>query len=125
MRLLLDSHAFLWWLVGDKRLSATARRAIADGSAEVTVSAATIWELEVKSAAGRLDLGGLDLLLELGKEGFDELPIAARHAAHAARLPPHHSDPFDRVLVAQALGESLTLVTKDDALRAYGVPRLW
>ena len=125
MRLLLDSHAFLWWLVGDERLSATARRAIADASAEVAVSAATIWELEVKSAAGKLDLGGLDLLLELGKEGFEELPIAARHAVHAARLPAHHGDPFDRVLVAQALGENLTLVTKDDALGAYGVPRLW
>ena len=121
MRLLLDSRAYLWWLADDARLSAAARAAIADSRSIVHVSAATIWELAIKAALGRLDTGGADLTDEIAANGFVELPISARHAAKAGALPRHHDDPFDRMLIAQALSESLVLVTLDRAFRAYEV----
>ncbi len=121
MRLLLDSHAYLWWLADDARLSAAARRAIADSRSIVHVSAATIWELAIKAALGRLDTDGADLTDEIAANGFVELPISARHAAQAGGLPSHHDDPFDRMLIAQALSEELTLITRDPAFRVYEV----
>lgn len=121
MRLLLDSHAYLWWLADDARLSAAARAAIADSRSIVHVSAATIWEVALKAALGRLDTGGADLAGEIAANGFVELPISARHAAEAGALPRHHDNPFDRMLIAQALSESLVLVTRDRAFRAYEV----
>lgn len=121
MKLLLDSHAFLWWLIDNPRLTAMARRVMADSSSAVYVSAATVWELSVKAALGRLDLGDLDLADEIEANDFIDLPIAARHGAAAARLPRHHADPFDRVLIAQAELEGLTIVTRDAAFNAYGV----
>lgn len=121
MKLLLDSDAFLWWLAEDSRLGAEARHAVADPSSTVHVSAATIWELSIKAALGKLDLDGADLAEEIGENDFLELPITARHAATAATLPRHHGDPFDRMLIAQAQVEGLTLITRDPAFRAYGV----
>lgn len=121
MRLLLDSHAYLWWLANDARLPAAARAAIADSRSIVHVSAATIWELAIKAALGRLDTGGADLTDEIAANGFVELPITARHATEAGALPHHHDDPFDRMLIAQALSEELVLVTRDRAFRAYEV----
>ncbi len=121
MRLLLDSHAYLWWLANDARLPAAARAAIADSRSIVHVSAATIWELAIKAALGRLDTGGADLTDEIAANGFVELPITARHASEAGALPRHHDDPFDRMLIAQALSEELVLVTRDRAFRAYEV----
>jgi len=121
VKLLLDSHAFLWWLAGDRKLGAAARQAVADPAATVFVSAATIWELSIKAALGRLDLGGADLVEEIAGNAFVELPINARHALAAAYLPRHHGDPFDRMLVAQAQIEGLTVVSRDAALRAYEI----
>jgi PIN domain nuclease of toxin-antitoxin system len=121
VNLLLDSHAFLWWLAGDPKLSAEARRAMADPSSVVHVSAATVWELSIKTSLGKLDLDGADLVEEVEENDFIELPITARHSLAAASLPRHHEDPFDRMLIAQAQLESLTIVTRDSLFRAYGV----
>jgi PIN domain nuclease of toxin-antitoxin system len=125
MKLLIDSHTFLWWLADDERLSARARAAIADPRNAVSVSAATIWELEIKRTLGRLDVGEADLVREVGENGFSELPVRSRHAAAAASLPAHHADPFDRMLVAQARDEGLVCVTVDRAFEAYGTATLW
>lgn len=122
MKLLLDSHAFLWWLTEDPKLSAEARKAVADPLSVVHVSAATIWELSIKAALGKLDLDGADLVEEIGENDFVELPMTARHSLAAATLPRHHEDPFDRMLIAQAQLEGLTIVTRDAEFRAYGVP---
>ncbi len=125
MKLLLDSHAYLWWLADDGRLSKAAREAVADPGNAVLVSAATIWELEIKRALGRLDAGDADLVAEIEANRFGELPVHAPHAAEAAGLPPHHVDPFDRMLIAQSRLEGLVCVTRDAVFEAYGVPTLW
>jgi PIN domain nuclease of toxin-antitoxin system len=125
VRLLLDSHTFLWWLADDSRLKDGARRKISDPESLVFVSAATIWELTIKAALGRLESGDTDLVEEIGENGFVELAITARHAEQAGRLPRHHDDPFDRMLVAQAMVEGLTCVTRDPAFSKYAAPTLW
>lgn len=120
MRLLLDSHALLWWLNDDTRLSLEARRAIADPESSVFVSAATVWEIAIKINAGKLRTPGpFDEALEASR--FQTLPITARHALVAGQLPKVHGDPFDRMLIAQAQTESLTLVTRDRAIQEYGI----
>jgi PIN domain nuclease of toxin-antitoxin system len=124
VRLLLDSHAFFWWLADDPKLSAKARQAIADPASVVHVSAATVWELSIKAALGKLDLDGADLVRELEANDFVELPITALHSQGAANLPHHHNDPFDRILIAQARIEGLTIVTRDPAFHAYEVALL-
>jgi PIN domain nuclease of toxin-antitoxin system len=124
VRLLLDTHAYLWWLADDPGLSAAARSAIAAPESIVHVSAATIWEAEIKAALGRLDTNGADLADEIASNGFVELAITARHAASAGRLPRHHADPFDRMLVAQARSEGLLLVTRDRQVTDYEVDLL-
>ena len=121
MKLLLDSHAFLWWLAEDPKLSAGARQAVADPSSIIHVSAATVWELSIKASLGKLDLDGADLVEEIEENDFVELPVTARHALTAAALPSHYGDPFDRMLIAQAQIEGLTIVTGDPAFRAYGI----
>ena len=123
MRLLLDTHILLWWLTDDPQLVEPARGAIADASAHVLVSAATAWEITVKQAAGRLEAPE-DLLDVLTANRFDTLPITAAHAIGAGRLPPHHADPFDRMLIAQAQEEGLTLVSADRRFTDYDVDLL-
>jgi PIN domain nuclease of toxin-antitoxin system len=125
LRLLLDSHAYLWWLKDDRKLSAAAKAAIADPQNAVWVSAATIWELEIKRAMGRLHVGGSDLAAEISANEFGELPVRASQAVAAAHLPARHSDPFDRMLIAQAQAEGLVCVTADPAVAAYGAATLW
>jgi len=125
VKLLLDSHTYLWWLADDPSLPRSARGAVADPSNVVFVSAATIWEIEIKRALGRLDAGDADLVAEIPENGFMELPVQARHAQAAARLPRHHDDPFDRMLAAQSRLEGLVCVTKDPCFEAYGVACLW
>lgn len=113
MRLLLDTHVLLWWLADDRRLKALERRAIADRNALVYVSAVTVWEIAIKRNLGRLDLDVELLEQELLSGGMIELPMKWRHAKVSAALPHHHEDPFDRMLVAQAQTEGLTLVSYD------------
>ena len=121
MRLLLDTHVLLWWLAADPTLSAGARDAISDPDAEVLVSAASAWEISIKKALGLLDAPP-DLEPMLERHGFIALPIDVRHALLAGELPRHHEDPFDRMLVAQAQIEELTIVSRAGRITAYGVP---
>jgi len=122
-RLLLDTHVFLWWQAAQPRLTTAARQSIATASV-VFVSAASAWEAAIKAALGRLRIPES---IEAGaiRSGFEKLPITFSHAESAARLPPHHADPFDRMLIAQAQAEKLTLVTHDRRLAAYDVDALW
>ncbi len=128
MRLLLDTHAFLWWIADDERLSPRAAALIADGSNEVLVSAASAWELVVKSALGRVEVPTpVDRFLtaQMQTNAFVPLPIHMRHALGLAALPDIHRDPFDRILIAQAVAEDLTLVSRDRVLRSYPVTVEW
>jgi PIN domain nuclease of toxin-antitoxin system len=122
VRLLLDTHVLLWWLDDDPRLDPSAADAIA-GAEIVAVSAASAWEIGIKQAIGKLT-GPDDLPAELATNGFTELPVTIAHAMAAGALPQHHTDPFDRMLVAQSRLEGLTLVTRDDRLADYGIARL-
>lgn len=123
MRLLLDTHVVLWWHRDDRRLKRAARQAIATADI-VWVSAVSGWEIAIKSALGRLRLHA-PLPVLLGVDDFTELPMTLGHAARLEALPAHHSDPFDRMLAAQALHEQATLVTRDRAFAPYGVTALW
>jgi len=113
----------LWALEDNPRLLASTRTAIADPENPVWVSAASVWELAIKRARGRLKID-VDLSAETTEAGFDTLPITVEHALAAAALPPHHDDPFDRMLVAQASLEGLTLVTRDRRMAPYRVSLL-
>jgi PIN domain nuclease of toxin-antitoxin system len=119
LRLLLDTHVLLWW-ARREALAEAARHAVADPGNQVLVSAASIWEAEIKAAGGRLHLGR-NLARESEVRGFEQLAITFAHAVHAARLPAHHGDPFDRMLVAQAQLEGLTLVSRDPVFDQYSV----
>ncbi len=122
--MLLDTHAFLWWLSDDPKLSTAARDAIRDPHAIVHVSAASIWEIAIKAKLGRLHVRDGNLATEIEANGFVELVITARHAQSAGALPRHHDDPFDRMLIAQAQLEDLVVVTHDRKFRRYGVQLL-
>ena len=124
MRLLLDTHVILWWLADDRRLRGPERHSIANRDALVYVSAVTLWEIAIKRNLGRLDLDVEVLEQELQAGGMLELPINWRHAKTTAALPHHHQDPFDRMLVAQAQTEGLTVVTYDKAFADYDVALL-
>lgn len=123
MRLLLDTHAVLWALGQPAELAQDARAAIEDGKNEVLVSAASAWEVAIKRAAGKLESPD-DLADAIKAAAFRPLAITVEHALAAGALPPHHSDPFDRMLVAQAVIEGLTIVTRDARLARYGVATL-
>jgi PIN domain nuclease of toxin-antitoxin system len=123
MRLLIDSHALLWWLEGGERLSAEAREAIMSRHNEVAVSVASLWELAIKQSLGKLRIEA-DLREHVRYNNFAELPVLGEHASAVRTLPRNHGDPFDRLLVAQARCEGLTLVTRDRRLASYDVPVL-
>lgn len=123
MLLLLDTHAFLWWNADDPTLGPAARAAIADGDNLVFVSAATAWEIAVKRASGKLEAPG-NVTDWVREGGFIPLPIEIEHAVLSAELPDHHRDPFDRLLVAQAAIEELTLVTSDPEIPKYEIATL-
>ena len=122
MKLLLDTHVLLWWLADSARIEGEAATVI-EKAERVLVSAASVWEIEIKRAKGKLAAPD-DLREQLASSGFGELGITAEHAEEAARLPEHHNDPFDRVLIAQSRIEGLTLVTSDEAILRYEVPLL-
>ena len=128
MRLLLDTHAFLWWVADDARLSKRARGAIRARQEACLLSIASCWEMAVKISLGKLALTSpLDRFVpeQLAVNGFGLLPIAFEHVAHVASMPFHHRDPFDRLLVSQALADDLGLVSADPIFRKYGVTRVW
>lgn len=120
MRLLLDTHIFLWWLSDWERISEPARAAIADPGNEVFVSAVSGWEIGIKKAKGRL-VAPDDLAAVVDEKRFEHLPLTFAHAERAAALPSHHRDPFDRMLIAQAQAEGLVLVTRDSRMADYEV----
>ena len=128
MRALLDTHAFLWWVLDDPRLSSTCRTFVGDGSNDVLLSAAVAMELSVKAGNGRLDLPEpIEKFVpnRLAAEGFQGLAIELRHALRAGILPWIHRDPFDRLLVAQAQVESLPILTIDPVIAQYEVETIW
>ena len=118
MRVLIDTHLLLWSLASPGKLPAKARQRIE--SSEVFASAASIWEVSIKSALGKLQANPAEVLSGIEPAGFDHLHITGEHAAEVARLPHVHKDPFDRLLVAQALVENMILLTDDDTLGGYG-----
>ena len=128
MRVLLDTHTFLWWLDGDRRLSRRAHRTIADQANTVLVSAASAWEIATKARIGKLP-GALEVAADiagcLAAQQFDSLDITVLHAQRAGRLPGAHRDPFDRMLIAQAQIEDLPVVSNDTVFDDYSVTRMW
>lgn len=120
MRLLLDTHVVLWWLNNDRKLGPHLRALIEDGANDILVSSVSVAEIAIKRSLGKVTTPA-DLLNVLAEEGFRELPLLATHAAALEHLPLHHRDPFDRMLVAQALTESLAVASHDAAIQRYGV----
>jgi PIN domain nuclease of toxin-antitoxin system len=128
MRLLLDTHAFLWFISGDEHLSAQARGLIEDETNDVVLSVASRWEMAIKVSLGKLNLSSpFESLIpeQLASNAIDVLPIIFAHTARVAMLPFHHRDPFDRLLIAQSLVERMPLVSNEALFDAYGVQRVW
>ena len=128
MRLLLDTHAFLWFLLDDPGLSETARNLIADPANDIEISPASYWEIAIKIGLGKYSLPEpYDTFMEreLAENDFRILPILPRHTSVLTTLPLHHRDPFDRLLVSQAISEGIPLVSNDPALDVYTIQRLW
>jgi PIN domain nuclease of toxin-antitoxin system len=127
VRLLVDTHVWLWMVTGDERLTDDVRATLEAPGSEVYLSAAAVWELAIKAAAGKLKYSGspaVQIPIHVQRSGVLPLPVTIDHAIAAADLPPHHRDPFDRMMVAQARLEEMTLATADRRLAAYGVPLL-
>lgn len=124
MKLLLDTHAALWWLSDDERIGADVARAITADANQVLISAVVVWEVAIKRSLGKLDAPP-DLAPTLLQAGAQPLPVTLDHAAAVGELPWHHRDPFDRLLVAQALTEDAAIVSRDEPLSAYGVTIIW
>lgn len=128
MRLLLDTHTLLWFVLNDQQLSRAADAVITDPSNDVFVSPATYWEIAIKVRKQKLDLfAPYDDFIRRGitENDFEILPIETRHTSQLTTMPLHHNDPFDRLLIAQALVEQMPIVSVDVAFDAYGVTRLW
>ena len=123
MRILLDTHIFLWWNSDPRMVAGVLRQVIAEPDNQIYVSAASVWEIGVKRAIGKLAFTQRIVQSVLGHR-FELLPISGDHAEHAAELPPHHTDPFDRMLIAQADLERMLLATQDAKILPYGVPTL-
>ena len=124
MRLLLDTHAALWWLTGDERFGAEAEQQISDATNQVLLSAAVVWEVAIKRSLGKLQAPP-DFGPTLVGAGAQPLPVSLDHAAAVEELPWHHRDPFGRLLIAQATVERAALVSADEALAAYGIRVVW
>jgi PIN domain nuclease of toxin-antitoxin system len=128
VKLLLDTHAFLWFVTSDPQLSETALDLIAEPTNEILISPASYWEIAIKVSLGKYPLSvPFEKFFQEGIDGSDMaiLPIEVRHAAVLASLPMHHKDPFDRMVVSQGIAEQIPIVSADAALDAYGVQRLW
>jgi PIN domain nuclease of toxin-antitoxin system len=128
VKALLDTHTFLWWNMADEQLSQTAREIIADGSNEIYFSAASAWEIAIKTAKGRLVLPedpAAYIAKRLQLHHFSPLPVEVSHAAQVYALPRHHDDPFDRLLIAQAQMEKMVLLSADPEIQKYEVETIW
>ena len=128
MRLLLDTHALLWWLTKSPLLPVSAQNLLRSRQNTVSVSAASAWEMATKVRLGKLDVAAEvveNFMFYLAREEFDVIPVTVEHGIRAGLLPGPHKDPFDRMLIAQALAENVPLVSNDRALDGYGVKRLW
>jgi PIN domain nuclease of toxin-antitoxin system len=127
MKILLDTHALVWWLSSDGRLSGEASRILKDTDNEILVSAAVGWEMSIKVNLGKIEPAALleQLEVNLAQEAFSELPITMTHAIRAGLLPLHHRDPFDRLLAAQAQVLDLPILSADRVLDHYAVRRIW
>lgn len=124
MRLLLDTHTAVWLLGKDARVSERALDHFADEIHDVLLSAAVVWEVAIKRSLGKLDAPN-DMVDQLSGVGVRPLPITLEHAAAVEALPPHHRDPFDRILVAQALSEDAAIISRDERFARYGVTVIW
>jgi PIN domain nuclease of toxin-antitoxin system len=127
MKAILDTHAFLWALAGDERMSRLARDTFT-GPASLLLSIASIWEILIKVQSGKLNLprpAGRYVIRKLAENGIETLPISLDHLLALERLPMHHRDPFDRILIAQSLDENLPIVTSDPLFARYDVPLIW
>ena len=128
MRVLLDTHAYLWWIRGSRRLSRAAKSVIGSAGNEVLVSVASIWEIATKVRLGRLEVAaGVTPAIadEVAAQGFVRLGISLAHAELAGSLPGAHGDPFDRMLIAQSLLEGVPILSADEAFDGFGVSRIW
>ena len=128
MRLLLDTHAFLWFILDDPQLSTSAKGLIAEPDNEIAISPASYWEIAIKISLNKYSLPepyGVFMEREINANDFCILPIELKHTAALTTLPFHHRDPFDRLLIAQAMVEGIPLVSNDPALDAYSISRLW
>ncbi len=128
MRLLLDTHTLLWWLADSSSLPASARKLNANKNSDILVSAASAWEIATKVRLGKLPMAvdlAHDFAAYLERERFQTLSVSAEHGIRAGLLPGPHRDPFDRMLIAQALAENLTIVSNDVVFDAYGANRVW
>jgi PIN domain nuclease of toxin-antitoxin system len=128
VNVLIDTHTFLWWNTEDPLLSIRAKEIIANGQNEVFLSAASVWEIVIKTAKGRLVLPeppALYISRRMNLYRFRPLPIQISHAVHVYELPPYHNDPFDRMLIAQSRLESLPLVTNDEDIQRYELKTIW
>ena len=122
--LLLDTHILLWWLKNDACLNDVTRALIADADNIIYISAATTWEIAIKKSLGKLDApDNIEKIIQI--KGFDPLPISLSHGETAGKLPDHHKDPFDRMLIAQAQIEGLSIVTHDSRFKLYSVDVVW
>lgn len=128
MKFLLDTHTFLWWNMDDSQLSSLAKEIIADGGNEIFLSAASAWEIAIKTARGRLSLPEDPtryVSSRLSLHGFQALPVHIHHATQIYHLPMHHADPFDRLLIAQSQTESMPIISADAEIRKYDVEIIW
>jgi len=127
VNLLIDTHALIWFVAGDRRLGRAARAAMEQEQARLFISAASVWEMAIKAARGRLALPYpvARYLANRVEEGYEVLRVDGTHAAAVEHLPPHHHDPFDRLLIAQALSERLPVVTRDRMFKKYDVEVIW
>jgi len=128
MKALLDTHVFLWWITDDQRLSSRVREIIADGTNEILFSAASGWEIAIKTRLGRLQLPNdpeIFIPEQLELNAIEVLPVQIGHALHVYQLPSHHRDPFDHLLIAQAQLEKLPILTADPQISRYSVEVIW
>ena len=128
MTLLMDTHVFLWWVADAGGLSARAREVIGNSDNEILLSAASGWEIAFKAALGRLNLGAEPAIFvpeHVHRNGFGVLPVSLHHSLEVFGLPPHHRDPFDRLLIAQARSEGIPLISGDERLEIYEVDIVW